>query len=447
VCYNPSNPLQKPFSSMEIPVKISSVCVIGLGYIGLPTAATFATHGLHVFGVDTNPRIVNTLRGGGVPIQEPGLGDLLNRAFQSGGLSVVDRPVEADAFLIAVPTPHEDKKADLTYVRAAAESILPVLRKGNLVVLESTSPPRTTLDVVAPILESSGLRAGADFHLAYSPERVLPGRILAELVENARVIGGIDQASANAGRDLYASFVRGEIVLTDATTAETVKLMENTFRDVNIALANELARICVPLNVDVWEAIAIANRHPRVKILQPGPGVGGHCISVDPWFLVEAAPDVSALIRTAREVNDSQPAFVVESVRRTLGELKGKKIAVLGLTYKADVDDARESPAFEILHALIKAEANPVAFDPMAPELSALPCPRAASLEDAARDADCLILVVAHRAFKDLSPARLRSSMHTAVAFDCVRAWDRTAWEAAGFAYHLLGDGKAIAEA
>jgi UDP-N-acetyl-D-mannosaminuronic acid dehydrogenase len=423
-------------------VKTSSVCVLGLGYIGLPTAAMFATHGMRVAGVDINPHVRDALCNGGLPIQEPGLSDVVAAAFASGNLQVGDRPTEADAFLIAVPTPHKDRKADLSFVRAAAESIVPLLRQGNLVILESTSPPRTTADVVRPILEQSGLRAGNDFHLAYSPERVLPGRILLELVENARVIGGVNRSSAIAGRDLYATFVRGEIVLTDATTAETVKLMENTFRDVNIALANELSRVCGALGVDVVEAVAIANRHPRVKILQPGPGVGGHCISVDPWFLVEALPDLSPLIRTAREVNDAQPAFVVDSLRRALGGLEGKTIAVLGLTYKADVDDIRESPTLEILHLLLESSARPVVFDLLAPAGVPLPCPRAASALEAAHGADALLLVVGHQDLRQVVPAALATGMRARVAFDGACAWDRSEWEAAGFVYHRIGDGR-----
>ncbi|HUV16068.1 MAG TPA: nucleotide sugar dehydrogenase, partial [Pelolinea sp.] len=282
-----------------------TLCVLGLGYIGLPTASTFATHGLKVVGVDTKPEIVAGLNNGEVHLFEPGLRTLVQAALRSGNLVVKYEPEAADAFIIAVPTPFkEDKKADLDFVISAAESIVPHLRKGNLVILESTSPPRTTVDIVAPILEKSGLKAGTDFQLAYSPERVLPGQILRELIENARVIGGVDAASAEAGRELYSIFVRGEIILTDATTAEMVKLMENTYRDINIAAANEFARLADRFQVDIWEAIEIANRHPRVKILSPGPGVGGHCISVDPWFLVEAAPETAQLIRTAREVND-----------------------------------------------------------------------------------------------------------------------------------------------
>jgi UDP-N-acetyl-D-mannosaminuronic acid dehydrogenase len=315
-----------------VAVKFNKICIMGLGYIGLPTAAMFAVNGIQVLGVDVNPQVIETLRRGELHIQEPGLRTAVEAAVKSGNLHVDTRPAEADAFIIAVPTPfHEDKYgeyngrkyklADMRAVASAAEAIVPHLRKGNLVVLESTSPPRTTLDLVAPILEKSGLKAGADFHLAYSPERVLPGQILRELIENARVIGGTTPEGAQAGRDLYSAFVKGEIVTTDATTAEMVKLMENTYRDVNIAIANEFARLADRFGVNVWEAISIANLHPRVKILRPGPGVGGHCISVDPWFFVEAAPDLASLIHQSRQVNDAQPHFALELVRRAGGGL------------------------------------------------------------------------------------------------------------------------------
>jgi len=358
-------------------VDFKKICVLGLGYIGLPTASTFATHGIRVIGVDVNPEVISTLQNGEIHIYEPGLRTLVQAGLRSGNMVICDAPSTADAFVIAVPTPFKrNKRADLGYVINAAESIVPHLRPGNLVVLESTSPPNTTIGIVAPILERSGLRAGADpgeggFYLAYSPERVLPGQILRELIENARVIGGVSHASAEAGRDLYAIFVRGEIVLTDATTAEMVKLMENTHRDVNIAIANEFSRLADRFGVDVWEAISLANRHPRIKILNPGPGVGGHCISVDPWFLVEAAPDLTSLILAARKVNDAQPHFVLDVIRKALrytsaanqdmasgavlpsGGLSGRRVAVLGLAYKPDVDDLRESPAIEVARLLV----------------------------------------------------------------------------------------------
>ena len=424
-------------------MRFQTICVLGLGYIGLPTASTFANSGLKVTGVDVNERIVAGLRQGELHIEEPGLRTLVQAALASGNLRIAAQPEPADAFLIAVPTPVRfDKRADLSAVIAAAESIVPHLRRSNLVVLESTSPPRTTVDVIAPILERSGLRAGVDFHLAYSPERVLPGQILRELVENARVIGGFDRASAEAGRELYAAFVRGEIVLTDATTAEMVKLMENTYRDVNIAAANEFARLADRFGVDVWEAIALANRHPRVEILRPGPGVGGHCISVDPWFLVESAPELTALIRQARLVNDAQPAFAAGLIERALGGLRGRSIAALGLAYKPDVDDLRESPAIEVARLLAQGGARVTTFEPFALETVVPGCETAPSLEVALKNAEAVVLLADHRAFVELDPAHAAAAMPGRVAVDTRGRWDRRRWTAAGFQLHVLGAGE-----
>ena len=420
-----------------------TLCVVGLGYIGLPTASTFATHGLRVVGVDINPKIVQKLNQGEVHLFEPGLRTLVQAAVQSGNLVVRSQPEPADAFIIAVPTPFkEDKRADLDFVTAAAEAIVPNLKSGNLVILESTSPPRTTVDVVAPILEKSGLKAGQDFDLAYSPERVLPGQILRELIENARVIGGITPASAQAGKDLYGTFVTGDIIMTDATTAEMVKLMENTYRDINIAAANEFARLADQFQVDIWEAIALANRHPRVKILNPGPGVGGHCISVDPWFLVEAAPENAQLILGARRVNDEQPAYVVDFLRRKTGELQGKKIAALGLAYKADVDDLRESPAISTVELLRDAGAQVITYEPFKADFTVQGVPAAASLEEALKDADLILLLVGHTQFKTLVPQEVKAITSASVVVDAVNVWERGAWQAAGFRYLHIGDGK-----
>ncbi len=420
-----------------------SLCVVGLGYIGLPTASTFATHGLNVIGVDTNPEIVRGLNNGQVHLFEPGLRTLVQAALQSGNMVVRKEPQPADAFIIAVPTPFKgNKRADLSFVISAAESILPHLREGNLVILESTSPPRTTVDIVAPILEKSNLKAGVDFQLAYSPERVLPGQILRELIENARVIGGITPASAQAGKELYSTFVTGEIVMTDATTAEMVKLMENTYRDINIAAANEFARLADQFQVDIWEAIALANRHPRVKILNPGPGVGGHCISVDPWFLVEAAPQNAQLILNAREVNDSQPAYLVDFMQRKTGSLRGKRVAALGLAYKADVDDLRESPAVTAVELLRDAGAQVTTCEPFKPEFKIEGVKSAPTLEEAAKDADILLLLVGHTQFKQLNPQEIHKITTAKTAIDAVNIWPREAWTAAGFAYFHLGDGK-----
>jgi UDP-N-acetyl-D-mannosaminuronic acid dehydrogenase len=324
---------------------------------------------------------------------------------------------------------------------AAAESIVPHLRRGNLVVLESTSPPRTTVDRLRPILEQSGLRAGPDFHLVYSPERVLPGQILRELIDNDRVIGGIDRASAEAGRDLYALFVKGDIVLTDATTAEMVKLMENTYRDINIAIANEFARLAERFGIDVWEAMALANRHPRVDILRPGPGVGGHCISVDPWFLVEAAPDAASLIRQARHVNDGQPEFVARWVDKTLDGLSGRRIAALGLAYKADVDDLRESPALAVVRRLAEAGARVTTFDPLVPAAHVGGAAAAASLDEALHAAEAVLLLVDHTAFRQSDPERFAAAMPGRAALDTRGVWRRAEWEKAGFRLFVLGDG------
>ncbi len=434
-------------------MKFNKICILGLGYIGLPTASMFAANGVQVLGVDINQRVVETLRAGGVHIHEPGLRGLVENALKSGRLTVATAPAEADAFIISVPTPFLEGKfgefngekfklADMRAVISATEAILPHLRKGNLVVLESTSPPRTTVDLIAPILERSGLKAGVDFHLAYSPERVLPGQILRELVENARVIGGVTPEAAQAGYDLYATFAKGEIVKTDATTAEMVKLMENTYRDVNIAIANEFSRLAERFGVDVWEAIGLANRHPRVKILSPGPGVGGHCISVDPWFFVEKAPDLAQLILRARQVNDLQPEFVVETVKKALGSLNGKKIAALGLAYKPDVDDLRESPAVEIIHLLAKAGATVKAFEPFKPDAALPGVDAAATLESALKDADALLLLVNHTEFRQLSPDVLKTITPARLLIDTVNGWGGQDWAAAGFTLFRLGVGE-----
>lgn len=434
-------------------MKFQKICVIGLGYIGLPTASTFALNQMEVLGVDTNHNIIETLNKGEIHIHEPGLQIAVSKAVRSGKFKAYTQLKEADAFIIAVPTPFQEnqfgefngvkyKLADMSAVISAAGSILPVLKKGNLVVLESTSPPRTTIDLVAPILERTGLKAGTDFHLCYSPERVLPGQILHELTENARVIGGVTTESAQAGADLYSTFVKGQIIQTDATTAEMVKLMENTYRDVNIAIANEFSRLAVKFGVDVWEAISIANLHPRVKILSPGPGVGGHCISVDPWFFVETAPELTPLIYHSRQVNDGQPHFVVESTERALGGLQGKRIAALGLAYKADVDDLRESPATEVIHLLQKHGAQVKAWEPFKPNANMPDIVMSPTLEDAIKDADALLLLVKHTEFMKFDPAEIAKLTTARIAIDSVNGWDTKQWQNAGFQFAKLGVGK-----
>lgn len=427
------------------------ICVLGLGYTGLPTACTFATHGLQVVGVDTNPVVVETLRNGGLHIFEPGLRTLAQAAIGSGSLGISETPQPADAFIIEVPTPfYEDKRADMRAVTSAAEAIVPHLRRGNLVVLESTSPPMTTLNLLTPILERSGLRAGSDFYLAYSPERVMPGQILREIIENDRVIGGINMASAEAGRALYEIFVRGEIVLTDSTTAEMVKLMENTYRDVNIALAIEFSHLAERFGIDIWQVIRIANRHPRVNILSPGPGVGGHCIGVDPWFLVESAPDQTPLIRTARQVNDLQPAHVVNLIETVASKsglalqsaLQGVRISLLGLTYKADVDDLRESPAVAIAQLLSRSGADVLAYEPNRLDASLAGIRTASSLDEVLADASLVVLLVGHTSLKNLDPVQTATMTRARVLVDCVNGWSRQEWEGAGFRLHRIGVGE-----
>jgi UDP-N-acetyl-D-mannosaminuronic acid dehydrogenase len=434
---------------------MKKVCVLGQGYIGLPTALMFATHGLQVVGVDVNKEVIHSLSNGSLHIEEPGLKEYFDQALTGGNLTFSLAVEDADAFIITVPTPflhnefgsYEDKtykKSDMSFVISAAKMILSHLKKGNLVVLESTSPPRATIDLVQPILESSGLHAGVDFFLVYCPERVLPGQILKELVENARVIGGIDQTSAEAGRDLYRHFVKGEILLTDSTTAEMVKLMENTYRDVNIAIANEFSRLADRFGVDVWHAISLANRHPRVKILNPGPGVGGHCISVDPWFFVEAAPDLASLIHAARKVNDAQPQFVFDLVQRSLGSLKGKKIAALGLAYKPDVDDLRESPALDVVRLLQNAGAIVNAYEPFKPNAKLLGITTVPTLECALKEVDVVILLVNHTELRNLTPERLSALTPARILFDTANAWVDEGWASEGFEMYRLGVGEKV---
>jgi UDP-N-acetyl-D-mannosaminuronic acid dehydrogenase len=410
------------------------ICIIGLGYIGLPTAAMFASHGKRVLGVDINRHVVETVNRGAIHIEEPGLERLVKETVAAGNLVAATTVQPANAYIIAVPTPiRPDHTADMGAVRSAAQMLAPQLQPGALVVLESTSPPGATADLVRPILESYGLAAGIDFGLAYSPERVLPGKIIGELVNNDRVVGGINRASAEAVRDLYSVFVRGEIMLTDATTAEMVKLMENTFRDVNIALANEFALVAEQVGISVWEAIALANHHPRVNILRPGPGVGGHCIAVDPWFLVEAAPLQARLIHQARRINDEMPEHILDLVRANVAE--GATIACLGLTFKADVDDVRESPAMEIAHRLRDAGYRVRAHDPYVRANGDL---IVSTLEAAVQNADLAVVLVDHAEFRALAPVQL-ATMRQALILDTRNCLSPSLWNESGFAVTTLG--------
>lgn len=391
----------------------NTVSVVGLGYIGLPTAAILASRGVKVIGVDINRNAVDTINQGRIHIVEPGLDVVVQSVVQTGQLRATTTPEAADAFILAVPTPFKDHhEPDVSYVEAATRSIAPVLRKGNLVILESTSPVGTTEDIcrilaqARPDLKFPTADGGdCDVHVAYCPERVLPGHVLRELIENDRVLGGITPECATHAATLYKIFVQGECVITNARTAEMTKLTENSFRDVNIAFANELSIICDKLGINVWELISLANRHPRVNILQPGPGVGGHCISVDPWFIVHKSPEESRLIRTAREVNDSKPKFVLEKIRAAVRAAGTQNVSCFGLAFKADIDDLRESPAVEIVHELAKDASLSVKV--VEPYVDALPAALAehtnielVKVEEALKN-DVCVLLVNHTQFAD----------------------------------------------
>jgi UDP-N-acetyl-D-mannosaminuronic acid dehydrogenase len=395
---------------------ISSVSVIGLGYIGLPTAAILAANGVSVTGVDVSPATVTAVNRGRVPFVEPDLAGYVAEAVSAGKLRAVPTPEPADAYIVAVPTPFmADHKPDLSYIRSAAEALAPTLRGGELVILESTSPPGTTQRMAdwilaeRPDLSLDGSDGRPRIYVAHCPERVLPGKIMVELVTNDRIVGGITPEAAQRSRDLYQVFCQGEILLTDAATAEAAKLVENSFRDVNIAFANELSLVADRLGIDVWELIRLANHHPRVNILQPGPGVGGHCIAVDPWFLVDAAPQEARLIRTAREVNDAKPRWVLDKVHDAVAGIEAPVVAAYGLAFKPNIDDLRESPAAEIVRELATAspEMTVLAVEPHIDELPAaladLPNVRLVDAEEALASADAHALLVDHTVFRALA--------------------------------------------
>jgi UDP-N-acetyl-D-mannosaminuronic acid dehydrogenase len=391
-----------------MPSQISgNVCVIGLGYVGLPTAAVLASRGYDVHGVDTNPQAVETINAGRAHIVEPDLDLLVRAAVQTGKLKAHAVPAAADVFVVCVPTPFKgDHEPDLSYVERATRLICPVLKPGNLVVLESTSPPGTTEMMADIVARETGLDT-TQVRFAHAPERVLPGKVLREIVENDRIIGGIDDASTQACADFYGTFVSGEIHTTTSRTAETAKLVENAYRDVNIAFANELSVLADELSLDVWELIRLANRHPRVNILSPGCGVGGHCIAVDPWFLVHAAPEATRLIRTGREVNDRKPDWVVERVKRKAARFKRPKIACLGLAYKPDIDDLRESPAVHIVGRLLADTALDADIAVVEPYVASHPGFPLVPLDRALADADIVLVLCAHKQFRKISSTLL----------------------------------------
>ncbi len=401
------------------------VCVVGLGYIGLPTATLVASAGHQVVGVDTNPAIVEALNNGTPHIQEPGLDRLVSDAVMRGHLTAQGHVETADVYLVAVPTPiMDDKTADLSYVKAASLSVMPHIQQGSLFVVESTIPPGCTEEVIIPILEESGLEAGRDFYVAHCPERVIPGNVMHELVNNDRVVGGIDKHSAQMAKLFYASFVRGAIYTTGLKEAELTKLAENAYRDVNIAFANELAVICERLGIDVWQVVEMANKHPRVDILKPGPGVGGHCIAVDPWFLVQTCPEDTKLIASAREVNDSRPERIAARVEQELAkhEVENPVVVCLGLTYKADVCDLRGSPSLVVASCLERKGIEVRVCDPYANGECNYKC---VSVREAVKGADALVLLVDHKEYKSLDVDALRDLMRHEIVIDTKGVWDR----------------------
>ncbi|QDZ09802.1 UDP-N-acetyl-D-mannosamine dehydrogenase [Devosia ginsengisoli] len=400
--------------------EIRTVSVIGMGYIGLPTCAIFAKAGLDVFGVDTNPAVVSKVNQGEIHIVEPDLAGLISHVVSTGRLKAFETPQTADAHVIAVPTPFtSDHKPDVSYVMMAAAAIAPVLKRGDLVVLESTSPVGTTrqmADVLAelrPDLNFPHLQPDdADVFIAYSPERVLPGRVLTELVDNDRSIGGLSRASSQRAVELYSTFVAGDLYITTAESAEMVKLTENAFRDVNIAFANELSAVCQHLGLNVWEVIELANRHPRVNILNPGPGVGGHCIAVDPYFIIDAAPEQTPMMQAARKINSGRPHGVMHEVEALLEPGRRHTIACLGLSFKSNIDDMRESPAVEVVKLISELpDATVLAAEPHAQGLPSELEGRGIIFMDALSaisNADIVLLLVDHRQFSFIDPEALK---------------------------------------
>ena len=392
------------------------ICIVGQGYIGLPTAALFAKNGCEVLGVDVNEEIVNKLNQGIAHIEEPGITEAIKNAVEKGHYHASLKPEEANTFIITVPTPYvkEDLSCDLSYVISACNSILPVLNKGNVVIIESTIAPMSTDEVIKPIFENEGYVIGEDLFLAHCPERVLPGQIMEELVNNNRIVGGITPECTRKAADVYRTFVKGEIIETEAKTAELSKCMENTFRDVNIALANELAKICAEIGVNALDVIEMANKHPRVNLHSPGPGVGGHCLAIDPYFIYAKAPETAKIIKLARDTNNSMPGFVIENTGKILSKIDpdAHKISVFGVSYKGNTDDARESPAFEIIAGLKSAGYEIDIHDPHFDN------PDYKDFDEATKDSSLILILTDHNQFKDLDYETMNKNMKTKIIFD-----------------------------
>ena len=387
------------------------VCIIGQGYIGLPTAALFSRSNCEVIGVDISEEMINNLNKGIIHIEEPGISDIIKNALENKLYTASLTPQKADAFIITVPTPYivENYSCDLSYVITACESILPYLEKGNTIIIESTIAPMSTDETIKPIFENAGFTIGKDLYLAHCPERVLPGKIIEELIHNDRIIGGVTPECAKKASEVYGQFVEGDLLLTEAKTAELSKCMENTFRDVNIALANELAKICAEIGVNALDVIEMANKHPRVNLHSPGPGVGGHCLAIDPYFIYAKAPETAKIIKLARDTNNSMPDFVCEYVSKII---PNGKIALLGVSYKGNTDDDRESPAYAVISKLMQDNYEINIHDPHIKNENFV------SLDEATKDADLILVLCDHDEFKNLDYNLILKNMKKAVIFD-----------------------------
>lgn len=415
---------------------MKKICVLGLGYIGLPTAAVLAYHRQHVTGVDINHDLLSKLQAGKNSIKEPELDDIINKVIDNECLQFSPIPVPADVFIIAVPTPlNEDKSCDLSYVLSAVESIMPYLIMGSIIIIESTVSPQTCDRIIKPMIEQTGFRVGKDVYLAHCPERVLPGNIMKEIIHNDRIIGGCTAECSAAAAEIYKTFVKGEILNTDAATAEMIKLTENTFRDVNIAFVNELVKICNYLEVNALEVIRFANKHPRVKLHQPGPGVGGHCLAVDPYFIIDKASHLSHLIKAARNINRNMPAYIVNQVINLMDGIEQPKIAVLGLTYKGNVADIRESPALEIINLLAKKSFLISIYDPRV-EIDSVNN----NIKDTVKDADMILILTDHNEFKTLDYKTTAGFMRTPIIFDTKNIVDIEEYNDANLKIYNLGN-------
>lgn len=409
------------------------ILIMGLGYIGLPTSVMFANHGQKVIGVDINTGTIEKLKNGQVHIEEPGLQEALQSALHKGNFKPQLTPEKSDVFIIAVPTPNNEdeyQSCDLSYVLNALENVLPHVEKGNTIIVESTIAPRSTEDYILPLIEEKGFIVGEDIFLVHCPERVLPGQVLEELVSNNRIIGGVTPQCTLAGKKVYETFVQGELILTQAKTAELSKLMENTYRDVNIALSNELTKIANDLSINVLDVIEMANKHPRVNLHMPGPGVGGHCLAVDPYFIAASSPEYSPLIQLARKVNNSMPEYIFDTVVAMMDKMNGNKITVMGLTYKGDIDDVRESPAMKIYKRLTE-ETNfeVIAFDPHV-EADFVE----KNLQSALENSDMALILSDHSEFKKLNQENFRC-MRNSTIFDT-----KNIVEEKGAHYYNLGN-------